>query len=291
MRPAPTEPAGENLVSRIATSALLVPPVVAGVLWLPTVVVVWPLAILLLLAAGEWTRMMAGAGWYWRAAFYLLLGGAGIVPSLWLAVTPGAHQGLQVAIAALTACWWLAAAAWVACYPAGLAPGRPLYRRKLGVGLLIIVPAAWALAGLHGYSGAGPKLVLILLLIVWAADTGAYVAGRRFGRHRLAPAVSPGKTWEGALGGMVAGVTAGMGGALLLGAAGTTLALSALVSAAVVVASIVGDLTISMFKRQSQVKDTGRLLPGHGGLLDRIDSLLAAAPVFLLGVQLARLWP
>ncbi len=291
MRPTPTEPAGENLASRIATAALLVPPVVAGVLWLPTVVVVWPLAILLLLAAGEWTRMMAGAGWRWRAVFYGLLGGAGIVPSLWLALAPGMHQSLLVAVAALTACWWLAAAAWVACYPAGLAPGRPLYRRKFGVGLLIIVPAAWALAGLHGHAGTGPKLVLILLLIVWAADTGAYIAGRRFGRHRLAPAVSPGKTWEGALGGMVAGVLAGVGGALLLGATGTTLALSALVSAAVVAASIVGDLTISMFKRQSQVKDTGRLLPGHGGLLDRIDSLLAAAPVFLLGVQLAQLWP
>ncbi|HJO35998.1 MAG TPA: hypothetical protein QF361_07255, partial [Gammaproteobacteria bacterium] len=105
MRPGPTDPVREDLLSRIATAVLLVPPVVAGVLWLPTAVVVWPLAILLLLAAGEWTRMMAGAGWRWRAAFYALLGGAGIVPSLWLAVTPGVHQGLLVAIAALTACW------------------------------------------------------------------------------------------------------------------------------------------------------------------------------------------
>jgi phosphatidate cytidylyltransferase len=136
-----------------------------------------------------------------------------------------------------------------------------------------------ALARLHAH---GPQLLLFLFLLVVAADVGAYFAGRRFGRNKLAPRVSPGKTWEGVLGGFVA--------AALLAAFGVWwFAVDAPrflgLCMIVVVASIIGDLTESLFKRHAGLKDSGTLLPGHGGLLDRVDSVTAAAPVFLVGLE------
>jgi phosphatidate cytidylyltransferase len=132
----------------------------------------------------------------------------------------------------------------------------------------------------HGFA-RGPLLVLWLVLMVCAADIGAYFAGRAFGHRKLAPLVSPGKTWEGALGGllMVALVAA-------LGAVYFALPALAVVAFGVGVGifSIIGDLTESMFKRAASLKDSGTLLPGHGGLLDRIDSVTAAAPLYALGL-------
>jgi phosphatidate cytidylyltransferase len=170
--------------------------------------------------------------------------------------------------------WWVFALVWVA-----IAPARVNRVTAAGAGLLVLVPAWLALARLHA---AGPQWLLFLILLVVAADVGAYFAGRRFGNNKLAPRVSPGKTWEGVLGGFVA--------AALLAAVGVWwfkvdaprfLALCIVV----VVASIIGDLTESLFKRHAGLKDSGRLLPGHGGLLDRVDSVTAAAPVFLIGLE------
>ena len=121
-------------------------------------------------------------------------------------------------------------------------------------------------------------LLLFALLVVWAADIGAYFVGKRFGRVKLAPNISPGKTWEGVLGGMLLSYWFEARLAALLpfclGVAGV---------------SIIGDLTVSMFKRTAGVKDSGKLFPGHGGVLDRIDSVAAAAPVFALGIAWAGL--
>ncbi len=128
----------------------------------------------------------------------------------------------------------------------------------------------------------GPQLVLWLVLLVIAADIGAYFAGRSLGRRKLAPRVSPGKTWEGALGGLAHGGAGGLVGRRCILRCRCHPAVA--FGCAVGIFSIVGDLTESMFKRAAGLKDSGRLLPGHGGLLDRIDSVTAAAPLYALGL-------
>jgi phosphatidate cytidylyltransferase len=175
--------------------------------------------------------------------------------------------------------WWLIALLWVMFMPAVINPGSAAL-----AGVLVLLPAWLALVRLHQMN---PQLLLFVLLLVVAADVGAYFAGRSFGKHKLAPRVSPGKTWEGVLGGFA--------GAMLLASIGCVwLHLAPLpfvaLCAVVFVASILGDLTESMFKRHAGLKDSGTLLPGHGGVMDRIDSVTAAAPIFLLGLERLSLW-
>src|ERR1700737_385707 len=151
-------------------------------------------------------------------------------------------------------------------------------------GLPVLVPAFIALARLQvatqGFA-RGPQIVLWLVLLVIAADVGAYFAGRSLGRRKLAPRVSPGKTWEGALGGLSMVALVAWGGAAHFGLPSLSVVVF---GCAVGVFSIIGDLTESMFKRAAGLKDSGALLPGHGGLLDRIDSVTAAAPLYALGL-------
>jgi len=166
-------------------------------------------------------------------------------------------------------------------------PGIP----ALGLlGQVLWVPAIISLAVLGGMQEHGLRLIYLFAL-VWAADVGAYLAGRNFGRNKLAPNVSPGKTREGALGGLLlCAAYAVSAGGYVFQPAGLPQLLS-LVGLSLLVAalSIVGDLGISMFKRLSGIKDSGKLLPGHGGILDRIDSLLAAGPAMALGLYWLRL--
>jgi phosphatidate cytidylyltransferase len=175
--------------------------------------------------------------------------------------------------------WWLIAFCWL-----WLAPTRHRPVLVLICGLGVLVPAFVAITRLQVSTGGfarGPLIVLWLILMVCAADIGAYSAGRTFGRHKLAPRVSPGKTIEGAVGGLLMVALISWGGAVYFG-------LSALFvvpfGCAVGIFSIIGDLTESMFKRAAALKDSGGILPGHGGLLDRIDSVTAAAPLYALGL-------
>jgi phosphatidate cytidylyltransferase len=143
-------------------------------------------------------------------------------------------------------------------------------------GMLVLVPAWAALDFLYLKS---PKLLLFALLIVWVADIGAYFVGKGFGQVKLAPKISPGKSWEGVLGGLTAVTLLAAGGSRVFD---TDISVLVPFCVAVSMLSVVGDLTVSMFKRNAALKDSGSLFPGHGGVLDRIDSVTAAAPLFAL---------
>ncbi|MCG2634198.1 MAG: phosphatidate cytidylyltransferase [Gammaproteobacteria bacterium] len=178
---------------------------------------------------------------------------------------------------------WLLHAFSVLTYPKRYLTPFLVLPGNLLVGLLMLVAASSGLASLLSQN-RGPEQILVLLLTVIATDTGAYLTGRRWGRRKLVPALSPGKTWVGLYGGITAGtLTAPLASELLGVSQGYLPAL--LIGVVVALFSVIGDLTESLYKRSAGVKDSGRLLPGHGGILDRIDSLLAATPVYALSVM------
>ena len=263
--------AGSALLRRVVTAAALLPAVVMGVLWLPTE---W-------FAAGTLLFVLAGA-WEWTVLVGLrhrttYVGSTLLVVGMTLLALADAHwQALLLCAGVL---WWLVALAWVVRYQQGFDP--EVMRNPwlaAAVGWLVLVPCWFALVLLH--SGAnGPYLVMFLFVLIWSADTGAYFAGRLFGRRRLASQVSPGKTLEGLAGATLAVVVVTMVTADETRAMG--LVAPFVVALVVMLVSVLGDLTESLFKRRAGLKDSGTLLPGHGGVLDRIDSLTAAAPVFV----------
>lgn len=263
------------LRQRIITALILAPLMLGVIFWLPHEWTAAALAALVLGGAWEWSGLL---GWRQPVARlgYVALVAAGL-GAVWMT----ARQGLAfswVLMAALV--WWLVALAWII-----LAPARRSTLLCAVAGLLVLVPAWLALVSLHALT---PQLVLFVLLLVVAADVGAYFAGRRFGRHKLAPQVSPGKTWQGVFGGMAGAALLSLGAVWWFEVPALPfLGLCLLVTAA----SVVGDLTESLFKRQAGLKDSGTLLPGHGGLLDRVDSITAAAPVFLAGLIWLELLP
>ncbi len=228
--------------------------------------------------------LFLGGVWEWAGFFGYPRGprrlplvalGALLMAGLYWWVGPGGGSPLPVFIAA--AAWCAAAFVWILIYPTRI-PRWAIYASAF----LVTLPAWLALWQLR--IDLGPWWVLFAFVLVWAADTGAYFAGRAFGRHKLAPAVSPGKTWEGVAGGLLLALAVSGLAATALGAR-----LPAFLGLAVVViaASVVGDLTVSLFKRGAGVKDSGQIFPGHGGILDRIDSLCAAGPLLVLGLG----WP
>lgn len=265
------------MLKRILTAAILIPLVVGGVLLLPTTVFFGIGALLLGLAAWEWTGLVPLRPTAARLLYALALMAALVLG--WLALR-GCPALLQ-ALFAVAFGWWLLAALWL---------GRPLLGRgwaaaKAVLALPVLLPVWWALAELHARPEQGPALALFVLVLMWVADSGAYFAGRTFGRRKLAPRVSPNKTWEGVAGGLAGSLLFALLAGWWLGWTGPRLGAFAVLAVACAALSIVGDLFISLLKRQQGVKDTGNLFPGHGGLLDRIDSLLAAAPVFALGLD------
>lgn len=264
------------LIQRVATALLLLPLLLAAIWWLPSPHLYLVLSLAALVAAWEWAALAGHSGRRVRllyvAATALALAASWVLREYWLVLL------------ALAAGWWLVALRWLWGYPANFQRRKPSQTERSMVGILIVVPGIAAMAMLHQGSD-GPARLLFVFFLIFAADTGAYFAGRRFGRHKLAVAISPGKTVEGALGGaLLAAIWALVAGLWLFDLRGSALLLMLALSMLVVAASIVGDLTESLFKRSAGVKDSGQLLPGHGGLLDRIDSVLAAAPVMAIGV-------
>lgn len=269
------------LKQRLLTAAVLIPLVIWAVLGLSSGMLALALGAFVLIGAWEWGALMGLASPQSRA-FYLAL----IAVALGLGWKAIAHPVLLAALLALAFVWWIVALAWLARYrPGGQGDGVTSALKGVA-GILTLAPAWVALVALHGTGRTGAYLLLLLLVLIWLADSGAFFVGRRWGRVKLAPLISPGKTREGVYGALAAaGIWAIIGG-WWLGLQGLQLMLFVLLCLVTVVFSIVGDLFESMIKRQRGVKDSGTLFPGHGGVLDRVDSLTAAAPVFVLGLRL-----
>ena len=198
---------------------------------------------------------------------------AALLAAAWLSTRDAAALRVFLLVAAA---WWVVALGWLT-----LAPQRVQGWSAGVAGVFALVPAGVALAQIRIAPGIGAALTLFTIVLIVAADTGAFFAGRSFGRVRLAPRVSPGKTWEGVLGGLLLATLVAFGGAAWFGVPVASMVPVCLAAAAF---SVVGDLTESMLKRHAGVKDSGSIFPGHGGILDRIDSVTAGAPVLLLGL-------
>ena len=262
------------LRTRILTAAVLACILLAGLFLMPPRWAAAAFGAVFTIGAWEWGALGALRGNPARAAY-----AAGVALLLLVAWRWSADPRHMLLLLGAACGWWLFALLWLTWMPAR---HRPIL--VLACGLPVLVPAFVALARLQLAAGSGahgPQVVLWLVLLVIAADIGAYFAGRGFGRRKLAPRVSPGKTLEGALGGLAAVALVAWAGAAHFG-----LPQPAAVAFGIVVGvfSIIGDLTESMFKRAAGLKDSGTLLPGHGGLLDRIDSVTAAAPLYALGL-------
>lgn len=259
------------LIARIITGALFGVALTATLLFGSSAVATVVLGALWLAGAWEWAgfaRLPAAARVVYAAAL--------------LAAALAAHARLDDALVEAllqgSGLWWLVALALVVTYPRPLSLGF-----VAGAGVVVLLPSWLLLVWLHAHPAGGAALAFTCLALVWAADVGAFVVGRWLGATKLAPAVSPGKTWEGVTGGVLA---AGLATGAAAHALGLPVAPLVALGAVTALVSVLGDLTQSMFKRNVGLKDSGRLLPGHGGVLDRIDSLTAAVPVFVAGLYL-----
>ncbi|MCS6854393.1 MAG: phosphatidate cytidylyltransferase [Elioraea sp.] len=250
---------------------------------LASALVLGPLALAAIWFGSPWFAVLVGAAsailaWEWVHLCGLrlrALPGAAVGASLLAAsVCAGVHlwQGALVALVLGTVL------AWLLVERVALTAAQHRDAVWLAAGVVYIGAAAVGLVWLRADGAAGRANVLFVVLVVWASDIGAYLAGRLLGGPRLAPRISPNKTWAGAAGGLVSALLVGLAVAWILVGLGSPVAAGA-VALAVGAAAQAGDLFESWIKRRFMVKDSSRLIPGHGGLLDRADGLLAAAPV------------
>jgi phosphatidate cytidylyltransferase len=265
------------LKQRVVTALILLPIALAIILLLPTSWFAPVAALAFLGGAWEWSALAGMRAMSLRVAY------VGGVAALFVLCWVVRGDSSWAFILGLGVAWWVACCFWLRQFSFGAAPTLENMWLKAAIGVLMIVTTWVALASIHGGGAHGPYWTLLSLVIVWAADTGAYFSGRFFGKRKLAPTISPGKTWAGVYGALVAGALVAVGGGWLLGVHDIRVVGLALLGLLVVGASVVGDLFESLLKRHAQVKDSGTLFPGHGGLLDRMDSVFAALPVFAAG--------
>ncbi|MBU25997.1 MAG: phosphatidate cytidylyltransferase [Gammaproteobacteria bacterium] len=274
------------LRARVLTAGVLLPIALLVLFVFPEDAFAFSVGLIVLIGAWEWIRLSGVVNRLVTLNLLIILAGT----LVWSYYLPLIHVSVLLSIGCI---FWIGAAALVIIYPRSKKQlgGR---RMKIGFGLLVLIPAYVALLYLRRHE-AHMLLIALLVTIIWAADVGAYFVGRQFGITKLAPHVSPGKSWAGLVGGMVVALIVGMICVLIVQPAGqffSPIAWSILIAiiAMTVVFSVLGDLFESLIKREQGVKDSSSLLPGHGGVMDRIDSLTAAAPIFAFSVFVTG-WP
>jgi phosphatidate cytidylyltransferase len=267
------------LKHRVITALVLAPLVVLAVLLLPNYYLALIIALVIAIGGREWAKLSGIEHPFLQVIYSVTLlicltGLYYLLPPTWV---------FGILLASVT--WWVLALMRLTRYQADKWHS---YNRLLRAteGFIVLLPAGLALVSIHRMPTNGPVLLLFVLILIWSADIGAYFAGHRWGKHKLAPQVSPGKTREGVYGAMASALLCAILLAVWLNSDVSQAMLLAILCQVTMLASVVGDLFESLVKRQQGVKDSGQLLPGHGGMLDRIDSLTAAAPVFLFGLIL-----
>ena len=279
------------LRQRVITAVIMASLFLVAVVFLPLPALAAAFGVIVCLGAWEWSRL---AGWNAKAVRVIYVGLlAAVLGALYVycqlgnpSVSARDARELVQPILGLACLWWSFALLWVKSYPVSAVLWRTVFMRSV-MGFLILAPAWLAAVYLLSYPRGG-LLMVVMVIVVASADIGAYFSGKAWGKHKLAVRVSPAKTWEGFWGGLCgcAVVAVILWYMLPEQAAHIGLDEALAVTLATALASVVGDLTVSMVKRESGAKDSGSLLPGHGGVLDRLDSLCGAAPVFALGLLL-----
>jgi len=272
------------LKQRILTGLILAPIMIGGIFYLPVPEFMMFIGVITALGAWEWANLSGITNKAGRVVY------AAAVALILLALQHfDLEQESEVLYGALV--WWVLALILVATHP----KLTPLWKStpvRLLMGLVILVPMWVGFVQIKSYPYSD-YLMLYVMFLVWGADVGAYFAGRTFGKRKLAPNVSPGKTWEGVYGGLATTMLFAVIAGLILQSK-TMMDLSVkqwvllfAITLAVTVVSVVGDLVESMVKRHRGIKDSSNLLPGHGGVMDRIDSMTAALPIFALAFSFA----
>jgi phosphatidate cytidylyltransferase len=273
------------LKQRVITAVCLIPLVIWDILNFSSAMLAWLLAIFVVLAAWEWAGICGWQQLVMRNSYALIMG-------LILFESYGIWHDPQVGyLLLIMAClWWLIAGYWVFNYQRhqDKLPTSAVIKALLG--FVILFPAWAALLILHEQDHYGKHWVVFLLVLIWVADSGAYFSGKRWGKFQLANKISPGKTWEGVWGALLMSFLVSVSYAILTAMSFVSSGFFMLLCLITVMASILGDLLESAFKRQMGIKDSSQILPGHGGVLDRIDSLTSAAPVFVMGLILLGNW-
>jgi len=272
--------------TRIVAALVMLPVAVLSVLYLPSNMLAAAVGLLMMVGLWEWSLLAGLSSPTWRA-IYLAANAVALAALAWVA-GPGLAPIKVVAL--LGVGWWVLVLLWLLRFDFAREDKPWTVALKLFAGSAGVIPA-WAAiywlhhggAGLGHAASQGPVWTLFVLLMIWAADTGAYFAGSRWGRRKLAPRISPGKSWEGLFGGLALSLLLATAAVPVLHLAWWQLPQLLMLVLVTVLISVAGDLFESLVKRHAGAKDSSDLIPGHGGVLDRIDSLLAALPVFVLG--------
>ena len=265
------------LKQRLLTAAVLIPLFLAALFLMDGLGFAIFLAVILVLGLYEWANLSAIQSPFIKVIYIV----AGVAIAAMLQYSGLAGQALFIVVFVL----WLLVVSRLFTFSRQVhanntAPGNGTFAWL--VGYFVLLPTVLGLFILK-QSDLSPQLLLIFFFMIWSADTGAYLAGRTLGKHKLAPAISPGKTIEGLFGGVIAAlIAAALAGVLVLDLSMQSLALWLFAIVIVTLFSVAGDLFESIYKRRAGVKDSGKLLPGHGGVLDRIDSACAALPPYML---------
>ncbi len=264
------------LLQRVLTAI----PLAALMIWLiffePTVYLLYAFLFISLIGGWEWARLAGVKSPAVRGVF------AVFISVMVYALVQSQNMQSFYLLMGISVIWWLINI--LKMLPQQVAPASDQFSlHKLLVGFIVLVPPVLALLFIHGFE-QGAYWLFYCLSLVWIADIGAYFSGKRFGKHKLAPAISPGKTREGFYGALLATSVYTLAAAWFFELSPVQAVLFLCISLIATPLSVAGDLFISWYKRERGVKDSGNILPGHGGILDRIDSLTSTAPFFALAL-------